>query len=319
MSCIGAGYQCFRWNAAGIDAGSTEKLSLNDGDIHPGRRQASRQRWSCLSGPNDDYVVLGHGCPLVAPERLEIRQKRKIRSFLAASTAFSQQIQAHPPNVAEEWTELVRDGNARCFGFDSRPLCVPSCNRHFSPKWWGLIDVFVEGKSRREAARVFGLSRDTIAKMCRYSVPPGYVRSKTPERPKLGPLVPVIDAILEADKTAPPKQRHTAKRIFERLRIEHGYAGGYTVVKDYVRIARARSREVFIPLAHPPGHAQVDFGECVGVIGGVRMKLHVFCFDLPQSDACFIKAYPAETTEAFLDGHVSAFAFLRRRAALDFI
>jgi hypothetical protein len=74
------------------------------------------------------------------------------------------------------------------------------------------------GKSRREAARVFGLSRDTIAKMCRYSAPPGYVRSKSPERPKLGPLVPVIDAILEADKTAPPKQRHTAKRIFERLR-----------------------------------------------------------------------------------------------------
>ena len=169
--------------------------------------------------------------------------------------------------------------------------------------------VFVEGRSRREAARVFGLSRDTIAKMCRYSAPPGYVRTKEPEKPKLGPLVPVIDAILEADKTAPPKQRHTAKRIFERLRIEHGFLGGYTAVKDYVRLSRTKSREVFVPLAHPPGHAQVDFGECVGVIGGVRMKLHVFCFDLPQSDACFIKAYPAETTEAFLDGHVSAFAF----------
>lgn len=169
--------------------------------------------------------------------------------------------------------------------------------------------VFIEGNSRRDAARIFGLSRDTVAKMCRYSAPPGYVRTKAPERPKLGPLLPVIDAILEADKTAPPKQRHTAKRIFERLRDEHGFAGGYTLVKDYVRLARTRSREVFVPLAHPPGHAQVDFGECVGVIGGVRMKLHVFCFDLPQSDACFIKAYAAETTEAFLDGHVSAFAF----------
>jgi len=169
--------------------------------------------------------------------------------------------------------------------------------------------VFIDGKSRREAARVFGLSRDTVAKMCRYSAPPGYVRSKAPERPKLGPLLPVIDAILESDKTAPPKQRHTAKRIFERLRDEHGFAGGYTVVKDYVRLARMRSREVFVPLAHPPGHAQVDFGECAAVIGGIRMKLHVFCFDLPQSDACFIKAYAAETTEAFLDGHVSAFAF----------
>ena len=88
--------------------------------------------------------------------------------------------------------------------------------------------VFVEGKSRREAARVFGLSRETVAKMCRYSVPHGYVRTKEPEKPTLGPLVPVIDAILDADKTAPPKQRHTAKRIFERLRIEHGFLGGYT-------------------------------------------------------------------------------------------
>jgi hypothetical protein len=64
-----------------------------------------------------------------------------------------------------------------------------------------------------------------------------------------------------------------------------------------------------VPLAHPPGHAQVDFGEAVGVIGGVRQKIHFLCMDLPQSDACFVKAYPRETTEAFLDGHVSAFAF----------
>ena len=64
-----------------------------------------------------------------------------------------------------------------------------------------------------------------------------------------------------------------------------------------------------MPLAHPPGHAQVDFGEAVGVIGGVRQKMHVFYMDLPHSDAPFMKAYPAETTEAFLDGHVSAFAF----------
>ena len=60
----------------------------------------------------------------------------------------------------------------------------------------------------------------------RYSAPPGYVRTKPPERPKLGPLIQVIDAILEADKTVPSKQRHTAKRIFERLRDEHGFAGG---------------------------------------------------------------------------------------------
>ncbi len=169
--------------------------------------------------------------------------------------------------------------------------------------------VFLEGHSRREAARVFGLSRDTIAKMCRYSAPPGYVRTRPAEKPKLGPLKPVIEAILEADRTAPAKQQHTAKRIFERLRDEHGYGGGYTVVKDHVRRLRARGREVFVPLSHPPGHAQVDFGEAVAEIGGVRQKVHFFCLDLPQSDACFVKAYPRETTEAFLDGHVSAFAF----------
>ena len=134
--------------------------------------------------------------------------------------------------------------------------------------------VFNQEKSRREAARVFGLSRETVAKMCRFSLPPGYTRTKPVEKPKLGPLLPVIDAILEADRTSPVKQRHTAKRIFERLRDEHGFAGGYTVVKDHVRLCRARGRETFVPLAHPPGHAQVDFGEAIAVIGGVRQKIH---------------------------------------------
>ena len=169
--------------------------------------------------------------------------------------------------------------------------------------------VFIAGHSRREAARVFGLSRETVLKMCRFSLPPGYTRTKPIEKPKLGPLLPVIEAILEGDRTAPANQRHTAKRIFERLRDEHGYAGGYTVVKDHVRIARAGGRETFVPLAHPPGHAQVDFGEAIATIGGVRRKIHFFCMNLPQSDACFVKAYPCETTEAFLDGHVSAFGF----------
>ena len=114
--------------------------------------------------------------------------------------------------------------------------------------------VFVEGHSRREAARVFGLSRETVAKMCRFSLPPGYTRKEPAAKPKLGPLLPVIDAILEVDRTAPLKQRHTAKRVFERLRDEHGFAGGYTVEKDHVRSCRARGRETFVPLAHPPGH-----------------------------------------------------------------
>ena len=83
-------------------------------------------------------------------------------------------------------------------------------------------------------------------------------------------LLPVIDTILEADGTAPVKQRHTANRIFERLRDEHGYGGGLTVVKDYVRIARGRQRETFVPLAHPPGHAQTDFGEAIVSVAVLR-------------------------------------------------
>jgi transposase len=169
--------------------------------------------------------------------------------------------------------------------------------------------VFIEGHSRREAARVFGISRDSVAKMCAFSVPPGYRRSRPPAKPKLARFIGIIDQILADDAVMPRKQRHTAKRIFERLRAEHGFSGGYTIVKAYVHDASQRSREMFVPLHHPAGHAQADFGEAVGIIGGVKRKLHFFCLDLPHSDACFVKAYPAETTEAFLDGHVSAFAF----------
>src|SRR5215212_4432966 len=90
-----------------------------------------------------------------------------------------------------------------------------------------------------------------------------------------------------------------AKRIYARLRDEHAYAGGYTTVKDYVREQQARTREVFVPLVHPPGHAQVDFGEAVAVIGGVRQAIHLFCPGLPHWDAGFVQAYPAERTEVF--------------------
>src|SRR3954452_17809154 len=168
----------------------------------------------------------------------------------------------------------------------------------------------VEGTSRREAARRFGIDPKTVAKMLRHAVPPGYRRTKPPVRPKLDAFTAAIDAILEADRAAPPKQRHTAKRVWQRLRDEHGFAGGYTMVKDYVRERRQRSREGFVPLAHPPRQAQGDFGEAMAVVGGERRKVHLFCLDLPHSDACFVKAYPAERIEAFLDGHVAAFAFL---------
>jgi len=167
----------------------------------------------------------------------------------------------------------------------------------------------VEGMSVREAARVFGVHRGTVRKMLRFSIPPGYQREVERVRPKLGPYTGVIDRILEEDTARPVKQRHTALRIYQRLKEEHGFTGGYTIVKDYVREQRVRGQEMFVPLVHPPGDAQVDFGEALVEIGGVEQKAHFLAVDLPHSDACFVKAYPAETMEAFCDGHNAAFAF----------
>src|ERR1700675_1611286 len=169
--------------------------------------------------------------------------------------------------------------------------------------------VQIEGLSRREAARRYGIDPRTVAKMLAFSVPPGYRRSRAPARPKLDPLTGIIDQLLLEDEGRPKKQRHTSKRIFERLRDEHGYAGGITIVKDYVLSRRLRHREVFVPLRHDPGHAQVDFGEALAEIGGVEDKIHFLAMDLPHSDACFVQAYPAETAEAFCDGHNGAFGF----------
>jgi hypothetical protein len=90
--------------------------------------------------------------------------------------------------------------------------------------------VVVDKMSEREAAKQFGLARDTVRKMLRYSVPPGYRRQQAVRRPKLDRWTGAIDQILEDDKAEGRKQRHTAKRIFERLRDEHGYTGGYPVL-----------------------------------------------------------------------------------------
>ena len=169
--------------------------------------------------------------------------------------------------------------------------------------------VRIEGLSHREAARRFGIDPRTVAKMMVFSVPPGYRRKKPPARPKLDPFIGIIDRIVEEDKRRPAKQRHTSKRIFERLRDEHGFAGGLTIVKDYVHERRLRQREVFVPLRHDPGHAQADFGEALAEIGGVEQKIHFFAFDLPHSDASFVQAYAEETTEAFCAGHTAAFGF----------
>jgi transposase len=138
------------------------------------------------------------------------------------------------------------------------------------------------------------------------------LRSRPPARPKLDRFTGIIDGILAADEGRPRKQRRTSKRIFERLCDEHGYAGGITIVKDYVRAQRLRHREVFVPLWHDPGHAQVDFGEALAEIAEVERKIHFCAMDLPHSDACFVQAYPAQTAKAFCDGRNAAFEFFGR-------
>jgi transposase len=169
--------------------------------------------------------------------------------------------------------------------------------------------VYVEGISEREAARRFGLSRVTVHKMLQFSVPPRYQRTKPIRRPKLEPYIGLIEQMLQEDKERPKKQRHTAQRIFERLRDEHGYDGGITIVRDYVRGQKQQSQEMFVPLSHPPGDAQVDFGEADVLLAGVLKRVHYFVLDLPHSDDAFVMAFPAETSEAFCEGHNHAFAY----------
>jgi transposase len=180
--------------------------------------------------------------------------------------------------------------------------------------------VLVDGLSKRAACRAYDIHWDTLQKILDHPEPPGYRRTASRPKPKLTPFLPVIHQILEADKKAPKKQRHTARRIFERLRDEHGYEGGLTVIKEAVAAWRLRSAEVFVPLAHRPGEAQVDFGQAEVTLDGQTATVVLFVMTLPYSDAIFVCAFPRECTEAFLEGHVRAFTFfggVPRRISYD--
>jgi transposase len=169
--------------------------------------------------------------------------------------------------------------------------------------------VLVEGVSRRQIRREYRIGSETLAKMLANPEPPGYRLTAARSRPKLGAFTAVIDEILVSDLDAPPKQRHTGRRIFERLRDEWGYRGGITQVRDYVAERQRHSREVFVPLSHPAGEAQFDFGEATVVIAGVRAKAAFAVMTLPFSDAWHMSAYPRECTETFQAAHVAAFEF----------
>lgn len=166
--------------------------------------------------------------------------------------------------------------------------------------------VINEGVSKRQILRETGMHWTTLEKILSVSRPPGYRREAAYAQPKIGRYRARIEEILEQDKAMPKKQRHTAKRIWERLR-EEGFEGGYTIVKDAVRQLRRRRGEVFMPLIHRPGEAQVDFGVALAKMNGTLRKVSFFAMVLPHSDAFFVMAFDRECTETFWEGHVRAF------------
>jgi len=169
--------------------------------------------------------------------------------------------------------------------------------------------VLVEGKAKREVMREEGLAWDTLKKILRYSAPPGYRQRQERPKRKIGEHWEWIKQLLAGDKQVPRKQRHTIKRILERLKAERGFTGEYTVVRDAVCELTRESQEVFMPLSHRPGTMQMDFGEALARIGGVLKKIRFAVFALPYSDAVYLRAYERECTETFWDGHVRALAY----------
>lgn len=168
---------------------------------------------------------------------------------------------------------------------------------------------------KRAACRQYQLHWQTLEKILGHVEPPGYRRAKSRKRPKMEPFLPRIAEILEADRRAPKKQRHTAKRVFDRLVADHAFGGSYESVKEAVRGWRQGQQEVFLPLSHPPGEAQVDFGYAYVDLAGERVQVALFVMTLPYSDAVFVQAFPRECTESFQEGHKRAFEFFGAAAA----
>lgn len=168
---------------------------------------------------------------------------------------------------------------------------------------------FREGSSIRELARTLHHSRATIRRALEDSGPWTYRRTRRRPAPVMDAVGPLIEAWLTADERVHRKQRHTARRIYQRLRDEHGFAGGESTIRAYVRSHRRASlRGVTIPLAHDPGaEAQVDFGAARVRIAGVETVVALFCARLAHSTRDVVRAYPTENRAAWLDGHVSAF------------
>jgi len=177
-------------------------------------------------------------------------------------------------------------------------------------EWWTKIrlEVLRGETSKRAILHRENIHWETLKKILQYPEPPGYRSKKPRQKPKLGCYLERIAQIIEDDKAVSKKQRHTSKRIYERLKAE-GYQGGSTQVKEAVREIKRVNQEVFMPLVHRAGEAQVDFGFAVAKVGGVLRKIAFFVMVLPHSDAFFVMSFERECTETYWEGHVRAFEF----------
>jgi transposase len=176
-------------------------------------------------------------------------------------------------------------------------------------QWTDIRNRIERGRaSKREILRETGMHWKTLEKILQHPEPPGYRMKQERPKPKIGPFLERIGDVLESDRALPKKQRHTAKRLYERIK-EEGYQGKYTQVKEAVRELKRQSREVFMPLIHRPGEAQVDFGFALAKVSGELRQVLFFVMALPYSDAFFVAVFERECTETYWEGHIRAFSF----------
>jgi transposase len=171
-----------------------------------------------------------------------------------------------------------------------------------------------EELSIHKLARRHSVHRRTVRQALASPLPPPRKRPERRTAPKLGPYRALIDSWLIADREAPRKQRHTARRIWQRLVSDHGANVAERTVREYVAQRKRELGlvvgEVFVPLCHEPAaEAEVDWGEAMALVAGQPTRVYLFMMRACFSGACFAQAYARQTQQAFLEAQVDAFEF----------